>query len=57
MLEALLDAENWFPVVTPLAPLVALPFLAVAVRRRVPARRSSSECSLCSSACGSGSRA
>ena len=37
MLEMLLDAENWFPVVTPLTAVVALTFVALACRRAVPA--------------------
>jgi hypothetical protein len=37
MLEMLLDGKNWFPVVTPLTASVALAFVALACRRRVPA--------------------
>jgi hypothetical protein len=36
---ALLVADNWSPVVTPLAAFVALGFVALAVRRRLPAGR------------------
>jgi len=38
MLEVLLKDENWFPVVTPVTAFVAIAFLAIARRRRVPAR-------------------
>ncbi len=38
ILDALLNDENWFPVVTPTSALVVLVFVAVARRRRVPAR-------------------
>ena len=37
MLEKLLDGNNWFPVVIPLTAVVALAFVAIACRRRVPA--------------------
>jgi hypothetical protein len=37
MLEKLLDGKNWFPVVIPLTAVVALAFVAMACRRRVPA--------------------
>ena len=38
MLPALLDDENWFPVITPLALLVVIGFVVVARRRGIPAR-------------------
>jgi len=37
MLEMFLDDENWFPVVTPFTAFVALAFVAIACRQRVPA--------------------
>jgi hypothetical protein len=38
MLEKLLDGKYWFPVVLPLAVLVALAFVTIACRRLVRAR-------------------
>ena len=38
MLQLLLNDENWFPVVTPVAALVVLGFVVVARRRQIPTR-------------------